>query len=141
MMIPNLLITDDDTAFRKAICESMVRRGFLVTEASDGQEALDVLGQTEIHVALVDVHMPRVDGLQVMRHLVQKPNSPPCVLMSAQLNEEIERRRAALVEADREVRVLEKLRERKWSEHQTAELRHELRQLDEVAVQRWQRED
>ena len=90
MMIPNLLITDDDSAFRKVICESLSDRGFLVTEASDGQEALDVLGQTKIHVALVDVHMPRVDGLQLMRHLVQTPGSPPCVLMSAQLDEQIE---------------------------------------------------
>ena len=90
-MIPNLLITDDDSAFRKAICESLSRGGFQVTEASDGQEALDVLGSTRIHVVLLDVHMPRVDGLQLMRQLVQTPDSPPCVLMSAKLDEQIER--------------------------------------------------
>jgi two-component system chemotaxis response regulator CheY len=90
MMIPNLLITDDDSAFRKVVCESLSRRGFLVTEARDGQEALDVLGETEIHVALVDVHMPRIDGLEVMRRLVETPGSPPCVLMSAKLDEQIE---------------------------------------------------
>ena len=66
-MIPNLLITDDDSAFRKVICESLSRGGFRVTEACDGQEAIDVLDQTKIHVALVDVHMPRVDGLALMQ--------------------------------------------------------------------------
>jgi len=91
LMVPNLLITDDDSAFRKVICESLSRGGFQVTEACDGQEALDVLGSTKIHVALVDVHMPRVDGLQLMRHLVQTPDSPVCVLMSAKLDEQIER--------------------------------------------------
>ena len=90
MMIPNLLITDDDSAFRKVICESLSRGGFQVTEACDGQEALDVLGHTKIHVALVDVHMPRIDGLQLMRHLVETPDSPACVLMSAKLDEQIE---------------------------------------------------
>lgn len=95
-MIPNLLITDDDSAFRDAVCESLSRRGFVVTEARDGQEALDVLERTKIHFALVDVHMPRVDGLQVMRHLVQIPESPPCVLMSAKLDEQIEREAARM---------------------------------------------
>lgn len=57
----------------------------------------------------------------------------------AQLQTEIERRRAALATADRDVRVLEKLRERKKEEHDAAEQHRELKQLDEVAVQRWGR--
>lgn len=56
-----------------------------------------------------------------------------------QLQAEIEKRRAALATADRDVRVLEKLRERKRKEHDNAELRRESKQLDEVAVQRWGR--
>jgi len=58
----------------------------------------------------------------------------------AQLQTEIERRRAALAVADRDVRVLEKLRERKREEHAAAEFKRELRQLDEFAVQRWSRD-
>ncbi len=50
-----------------------------------------------------------------------------------QLNEEIERRRAALVEADREVRVLEKLRHNQQRAHAQQEFRQEVKQLDEVA--------
>ncbi len=48
---------------------------------------------------------------------------------------EIERRRQALVEADREVRVLEKLRERQAEQHRAAEERREAVRLDEVATQ------
>ena len=40
-MIPNLLITDDDSAFRDALCEGLSRRGFRVTAACDGEEAID----------------------------------------------------------------------------------------------------
>ena len=90
MMIPNLLITDDDSAFRKVVSESLSRGGFQVTEACDGQEALDVIATTRIHVALVDVHMPRIDGLQLMQLLATAPQRPTCVLMSAELNDEIE---------------------------------------------------
>ena len=57
----------------------------------------------------------------------------------AQLSGEIERRRQSLVEADRDVRVLEKLKERKLEEHHAAELQQEVKQLDEVAIQRWRR--
>lgn len=54
---------------------------------------------------------------------------------------EIERRREALAAADRDVRVLEKLRERKLKEHTAKEFQSELKQLDEVAVQRWNRSE
>ena len=88
---PNLLVTDDDAAFRRVVCEALTRRGFRVTEARDGQEAIDVLQRAQVHVALLDVHMPRVSGLEVIRHLYESPESPPCVLMSAELNDEIRR--------------------------------------------------
>lgn len=59
----------------------------------------------------------------------------------AQLQTEIERRRTALATADRDVRVLEKLRERKRAEHDGTELKRESRQLDDFAVQRWNRDE
>ena len=91
MIVPNLLVTDDDSAFRSVLSEALARRGFSILQASDGQEAIEVLSHTRIHMALVDVHMPRAGGLDVMRHLVQIPDCPPCVLMSAELDEDIRR--------------------------------------------------
>jgi CheY-like chemotaxis protein len=91
MMVPNLLVSDDDSAFRHVLCEGLSRRGFRVVEAQDGEEAIEKITHCEIHFALVDVHMPRVTGLEVMRHLTQSPHSLPCVLMSAQLDDEIRR--------------------------------------------------
>lgn len=96
MIIPNLLVTDDDAAFRTVLCEALGRRGFRVRAACDGQEAIDVIDSscddesTRVHLALVDVHMPRMTGLDVMRHLQDVSLRPACVLMSAQLDEEIE---------------------------------------------------
>ncbi|QDT06148.1 Response regulator MprA [Rubripirellula lacrimiformis] len=104
MLIPNLLITDDDAAFRQVLCEGLVRRGFRVTEATDGQEALDVLGSHEVHVCLIDFHMPRMSGLDVLRHLHSAGQSLPCVLMSADLDDDIRREAAAM----RAYRVLDK---------------------------------
>ncbi len=52
----------------------------------------------------------------------------------SRLSEEIEKRRLALVEADRQLRVLEKLRERQLEAHRKGELRREFKTLDEVAI-------
>ncbi len=96
MFVPNLLVTDDDPAFRQIVCEGLIRRGFHVTQACDGQEAIELLGQSKVHFALVDVHMPRLGGLDVIRHLDRQPNSPPCVLMSAQMDDATRREAIAM---------------------------------------------
>lgn len=89
MLIPNLLITDDDSAFRSVLCEGLSRRGFKVTEAGDGIEAIELIQRSEVHVCLVDFHMPRLNGLEVIRHIHQTSQRTPCVLMSADLDETI----------------------------------------------------
>ncbi|BBO34011.1 flagellar export protein FliJ [Lacipirellula parvula] len=60
---------------------------------------------------------------------------------AAKLAEEVERRRVALVEADREVRVLDKLEERQRANHRAAATLAETKQLDEVASVRWEAND
>ena len=47
-----------------------------MTEAGDGEEALDVMQRDEIHVALVDLHMPRLTGMEVIRRLAESGESP-----------------------------------------------------------------
>jgi flagellar FliJ protein len=58
-----------------------------------------------------------------------------------QVNEELERRRQLLVEADREVKVLEKLEERARQQEEYRAARREARQLDEVAIRRFVRQE
>jgi flagellar FliJ protein len=60
---------------------------------------------------------------------------------AARLAEEVDRRRAALVEADREVKVLDQLEERQRAQHRVAALRAETKLLDEVASNRWEASD
>lgn len=53
-----------------------------------------------------------------------------------QLAAEIERRRLAVVEADRQVKVLQKLRDKQWAEHHRREQQREVKRLDEIAQRR-----
>jgi len=79
---------------------------------------------------LLDVHRYKLLLLARVRLLDQK---------AEQLRREVERRRQVLVEANRQARVLEKLRERDQQEHEAAELKQERKELDETAVQLWGR--
>ncbi|MEQ1829732.1 MAG: response regulator [Pirellula sp.] len=89
MLGPQLLITDDDVDFRTSLGEALNRRGYRTLLASDGLEALDVIRHNNIHLALLDVHMPRLDGLGMLRSLRDTKSTLPCILMSAKLDESI----------------------------------------------------
>ncbi len=91
MVVPRLLITDDDLAMRMAIADVFRGLGVEISLASDGDEAIALIDEGEIHLILVDVHMPRVSGLDVMRHVRSRNSMLPCILMSGAVDELIER--------------------------------------------------
>lgn len=85
----SLLITDDDEDFRATLSDALSRRGFRTLMASDGIEALQVIEHGDIHLALFDVHMPRLDGLGALQSIRQRTPRLPCILMTAQLDDGI----------------------------------------------------
>ncbi|KAF4325603.1 hypothetical protein G195_000746 [Phytophthora kernoviae 00238/432] len=60
-----ILVVDDDSHIRKLIRIYLETNQFSVVEAPDGQEALDILSHTKIDLVIVDVMMPRVDGIEL----------------------------------------------------------------------------
>ena len=89
---PSLLITDDDRDFRETLRGVFEPRGFRTLLAADGEEALDVLSRERVHLALLDMHMPRLSGLETIRRIRQLPFDVvlPCILISAALDAAIE---------------------------------------------------
>ncbi len=83
---PALLITDDDLGFRETLREAFQPRGFRTILAGDGEEALRVVRSAEVHLVLLDMHMPRLTGLETLRLVKQFRALLPCILMSAQLD-------------------------------------------------------
>ena len=64
-------------------------RGFRTILAGDGEEALDVVSRETVHLLLLDMHMPRLTGVETMRRAKLLRSPLPCILMSAALDEEI----------------------------------------------------
>jgi EAL domain-containing protein (putative c-di-GMP-specific phosphodiesterase class I)/DNA-binding NarL/FixJ family response regulator len=64
-----VLVADDDPEIRALYSAALSAAGFAVIEAVDGADALDRLATTQVSLVLLDVSMPRVDGLAVIRRL------------------------------------------------------------------------
>jgi DNA-binding NtrC family response regulator len=76
-----ILIVDDEVAIRKALERFLVGLKYSVHTASDGEEALDVLKTETIDLALVDLVMPRMDGVELIRRMKrEQPEIVPIVL-------------------------------------------------------------
>ncbi|HEX4145466.1 MAG TPA: sigma-54 dependent transcriptional regulator [Pirellulales bacterium] len=75
----DLLIVDDDAEFRSTVLRRFGRRGFRVQEASDGSEALQWAARREFNVAIVDLVMPGISGLELLAKL--KEAHPDCEIL------------------------------------------------------------
>jgi CheY-like chemotaxis protein len=84
---PSLLITDDDPGFRETLRVVFEPKGFRTLLAGDGEEALKIVHRETVHVVLLDMHMPRLTGLETLRMLKEFRAMLPCILLSAQLDE------------------------------------------------------
>ena len=84
---PRLLITDDDPDMRTSLQDLFEERGFQTRLACDGQEAVDIVQEEQIHLLLLDMHMPHMTGLEAIRKLQQLAQPVPCILFSAKLDD------------------------------------------------------
>ena len=84
---PALLITDDDRAFRETLQGVFAPRGYRTLLAGDGEEALSIVRKQEVHLVLLDMHMPKLTGLETLRRVKRFKSILPCILLSAQLDE------------------------------------------------------
>lgn len=64
-----ILVVDDDPAIRRLVAVILRREGFVVDTAADGLEAIDFLAQEDYAAILLDLMMPRVDGMGVLGYL------------------------------------------------------------------------
>lgn len=79
---PLLLLVDDDAQIRQLLSEVGSREGFEILEAADGAIAIEMMQRRHMDLVLLDLHMPRVNGLDVLRQARTLGTSPQIALMS-----------------------------------------------------------
>jgi two-component system, NtrC family, response regulator AtoC len=80
---PLLLIVDDDQVARELLAETLGREGYRVRVAGGGEEALALAGAEPFDMALVDLRMPDLDGLAVLKQLAMIQPDLPVVILTA----------------------------------------------------------
>ena len=90
MEILKVLVVDDEARMRKLVRDFLTVKGFLVVEAGDGEEAIDIFfEQKDIALILLDVMMPKMDGWEVCR-TIRKYSQVPIIMLTARGEEQDE---------------------------------------------------
>ena len=84
----NILVCDDDRAIVDAIEIYLSQEGYTVLKAYDGMEAIEMLKKHEIHLLLIDIMMPRLDGIRATMK-IREESRVPIIFLSAK-SEDVE---------------------------------------------------
>ena len=66
---PSVLVVDDEEVVRAGISRVLEKRGRPIYTAADGSEALEIMAENHIDIVLLDIKMPGLDGIEVLRHI------------------------------------------------------------------------
>ena len=78
----NILVVDDDKEIANAIEIYLSREGYNIIKAYDGEEAIKKVNENEIHLIILDIMMPKKDGLQTLEE-IRKSKTIPVIMLSA----------------------------------------------------------
>lgn len=87
----SVLIADDDPQCRETLRDIVEPEGFRAILASSGEEALEIIHDSPVHLALFDMHMNRLTGLETVQLVHQFNSILPCILVTADATEDLMR--------------------------------------------------
>jgi DNA-binding response OmpR family regulator len=90
--MPRVLVVDDEPNAVELLTEFLTAKGYEVIAASNGEEALRRLQEDRPHLILLDVRMPRMDGLEVLRRVREIDQAVGVIMVTAVHEEETGRR-------------------------------------------------
>ncbi|WP_054940475.1 response regulator transcription factor [Paenibacillus ihuae] len=79
-----ILVADDDVHIRTLLRHVLTREGYLTVEAGDGQEAVGLMKESTVDLAVVDVMMPQMDGLELCQYIRETYDIPVILLTARQ---------------------------------------------------------
>ncbi len=89
-----ILVVDDEPAVQNALTRALTLEHYKVTQAADGQQAMERLGEDPYEIVILDVAMPKLNGLEVCRRLREGGDRTPVLMLTAR--EDIDDRVAGL---------------------------------------------
>lgn len=83
MKLMKVIVIDDEPAIRQILAANLGRAGYDVLQAQGGQEAFDLLSKGDIHVAISDIRMPDMDGIELVRRVQAAGFDTNFIMMTA----------------------------------------------------------
>lgn len=90
-MTKSVLVVDDDDAIRVLVTRVFTRRGYETVSARDGDEAIEILKKRTFSLVVLDLMMPRTDGITVIEQIAGSENPPAVIVMTAAVPSVVER--------------------------------------------------
>ncbi|MDR6770820.1 response regulator [Azospirillum sp. BE72] len=84
----HILIAEDEVLAAMALEDFLSLKGFRVTVAANGAEALERYGREQVHALVTDLRMPRMDGQTLIREIRDRDAALPVVVMTGYLTED-----------------------------------------------------
>lgn len=84
-----VLVVEDNAVFRRGLARLFPPNQFEVSQAGDGQQAVDLIGSQSIDLVICDYRMPKLDGLGVLKHMRERHQQTPFILVTAHYTEEL----------------------------------------------------
>ena len=93
-----ILVADDEKEIRDLLEIYLLNEGYKVVKAKDGQEALDIMENEEIDLLVLDIMMPKLNGIEVCKKIRQTKNTP--ILMLSAKSEDMDKIQGMMTGAD-----------------------------------------
>jgi two-component system response regulator AtoC len=77
-----IIVAEDEANLRLVLQKELERAGYGVRVAPDGEAALKLLEESNVDVMLCDINMPRMDGMELLRRVHQRPNPPEVIMLT-----------------------------------------------------------
>lgn len=82
-----ILVVDDEIKIRQVLQEYLEINNYEYDSAADGKEAIDKIDNNRYDLVILDIMMPKLDGYNVARHIKEKDNTLPILMLSARVEE------------------------------------------------------
>src|SRR5262245_48956474 len=80
--MPTILVIDDEKSIRRTLREILEYESYKVEEAADGVEGLNLLKEKQFDAVLLDIKMPKMDGMEVLEKIMEQNRELPVIMVS-----------------------------------------------------------